>query len=82
MEKKVLWITTCLLLITNVISFCIAEKHFEAACLLGDYAHLSMDKNPENEELFYEMFQDLDIGSYETPFINNVDELDNYSWAY
>lgn len=61
------------------------ESHtasYEAACLMGDFIHYHMDEDPELEESFYEWFQDLDMGTYNTQYIKDIQELNSYSWSY
>lgn len=64
------------------------NKHFEAACLQADFIHSLMDypkdvqlTSSEIEESYYEWFQDLEYGVYETKHLT-LKDLENYSWAY
>lgn len=64
-------------------------KNYEAACLEADFIHCLMDYEPDSsingsevEELFYEWFQDLDIGIYNTKRLKDVKELEQYHWCY
>lgn len=64
-------------------------KDYEAACLQADFIHSLMDKQDsvlyrpgaEIEESFYEWFQDLDDGIYNTKHIT-LKELEKYCWCY
>ena len=63
-------------------------KNYEAACLQADFIHhlMDSDKEPsingsEVEESFYEWFQDLDMGVYNTKHLS-LKELEDYSWCY
>lgn len=64
-------------------------KNYEACCLQADFIHSLMDNedsvlyNPgsEIEESFYEWFQDLDCGVYNTKHIT-LKELEQYCWSY
>ena len=55
------------------------------ACLEADFIHFWMDDEdlgPEIEESYYEWFQDLDIGVYNTKYVRSIDEMKKYSWCY
>ena len=62
-----------------------SSKHYEVACLEADFIHFWMDDEdlgPEIEESYYEWFQDLDIGVYNTKYVRSIDEMKKYSWCY
>lgn len=79
-----------LLLATNTASYLTGyhnndSKNYEAACLQADFIHSLMDDEDwgsETEELYYEWFQDLDMGIYKTNHLHSIKELNAYSWCY
>lgn len=63
-------------------------KNYEAACLQADFIHSLMDypkdvqlTSSEIEESYYEWFQDLEYGVYETKHLT-LKDLENYYWCY
>ena len=60
-------------------------KDYEAACLLMDCIRNMMDSEEigsEVEESYYEWFQDLDMGIYNTRELNDIRDLEDYYWCY
>lgn len=83
------------LLVVGVVSYCLGyhnndTKNYEAACLYADFVHSWMDEdidvmyNPgsEIEESFYEWFQDLEYGIYNTKYLKSVKDMEAYAWCY
>ena len=83
------------LLIVGAVSYTLGyhnndTKNYEAACLYADFVHSWMDNedsllyNPDSEieESFYEWFQDLKYGVYNTKYLKSIDEMREYSWCY
>lgn len=83
------------LLIVGAVSYTLGyhnndTKNYEAACLYADFVHSWMDEdidvmyNPgsEIEESFYEWFQDLEYGIYNTKHLKSVKEMESYAWCY
>lgn len=68
------------------------EKNYEAACLLADFPRYLMDHfdgetscaniGMEIEECYYEWFQELDNGGFNTKYVTSIKDFDNYSWCY
>lgn len=64
-------------------------KNYEAACLQADFIHYLMswdgecwNVGSEVEESYYEWFQDLDIGIYNTKHLTDIKQLNEYCWCY
>lgn len=60
-------------------------KDYEAACLLMDCIRNMMDSEEigsEVEESYYEWFQDLDMGIYNTEELKDIRDLEDYYWCY
>lgn len=91
MKNKLLLLL--LVIVSNVITYVVTtgnnQKDFEAAYLQADFIHYLMDNedsilyNPgaEIEEAYYEWFQDLDYGVYNTKHLT-LNNLESYSWCY
>lgn len=89
MWVKVLFV--CLVAyIIGLLGFCIGStsthtRDYEAACLLHDCIRTMMDDEiigSEVEEHYYEFFQDLDMGVYNTKKLTDIDQLKEYYWCY
>ena len=64
-------------------------KNYEAACLQADFIRCIMDWDTECdnvgrevEEAYYEWFQDLDCGIYNTKKLSSINDLKDYCWCY
>lgn len=60
-------------------------RDYEAACLLMDCMRSMMDSEEigsEVEESYYEWFQDLDMGIYNTEELKDIRDLEDYYWCY
>lgn len=88
MKKLKVLAAITLLCVISVVSY-LAGKYqhqcdYEAACLQADFIHQLMDDEDygsEVEELYYEWFQDLDMGVYNTKYLT-LSKLEYYSWCY
>ena len=80
MKKSSLIVVIIILIATNILTICQSYKHYEAASLLGDFAHIMFDKDSENEELFYETYTDIE--NCNVKFLKSVQELNEYCWMY
>lgn len=68
-----------------------SDMNHEAASLLMDFIRCTRDNweeqdlsnaGAELEESFHEYFQDLSLGIYNTQYIKNIKDFENYSWCY
>ena len=85
---------TLLFVISCIVSYYIGytntnTKNYEAACLQADFIRSLMDWDgecynvgAEVEESYYEWFQDLDMGVYNTKKLSSINELKQYYWCY
>jgi hypothetical protein len=85
-----------LLLATNAVSYWLGYnaqdgKNYEAACLQADFIRNLMDWDihstgptigHEIEESWYEWYQDLNYGVYNTKYIKDIKDFDEYHWSY
>lgn len=68
------------------------QKHYEAACLEGDFVRYLIDHfdgitecaniGAEIEESYYEYFDGLELGLFKTHNIKSIRDFENYSWCY
>lgn len=68
------------------------SKHYEAACLQADFIRYLIDHfdgetecaniGSEIEECYYEWFQELDNGNFNTEHITDIKDFEEYSWCY
>jgi hypothetical protein len=81
------------LVLAFALGFCCASiqhsaqstRDYEAACLLMDCLRNMMDSEEigsEVEESYYEWFQDLDMGIYNTEELKDIRDLEDYYWCY
>ena len=86
-----------LLLATNAVSYYVGfnnndTKNYEAACLQADFIRYLIDHfdgetecaniGSEIEECYYEWFQELDNGNFNTKHITDIKDFEEYSWCY
>lgn len=66
-------------------------KNYEAACLQADFIRHLMDWDfnstgpsigTEIENSWYEWYQDLPYGVYNTKYIKDIKDFDQYCWSY
>lgn len=67
-------------------------KHYEAACLEADFIRYLIDHfdgetecaniGSEIEECYYEFFDSIDIGAFDTKQVKTLKDLQNYGWCY
>ena len=96
MKRFYLLAAVVLLLATNAVSYYLGrqsrEKDYEAACLQADFIRFAIDSfngetycaniGSEIEELWYETYQDLDMGIYNTKHITDIKDFESYGWWY
>lgn len=81
------------LVLSFALGFCCASmqhsaqsiRDYEAACLLMDCIRNMMDSEEigsEVEESYYEWFDALECGCYNTKELTNINQLENYYWCY
>ena len=84
------------LLVTNAVSYYAGytnndTKNYEAACLQADFIRYLMSWEEhetgatigaEIEESWYEWYTDLPLGNYNTKYIKDIKDFDDYSWSY
>ena len=68
------------------------QKHYEAACLQSDFIRYLIDHfdketecyniGAEIEESYYEFFDGLELGLFNTHNIKSVKDFNDYSWCY
>jgi hypothetical protein len=91
MKKVKVIAAVVLLLATNAVSYLAGyhnndSKNYEVACLQADFIHRLMDWDEECwnvgaevEELWYECYQDLELGNYNTKHVHSIEDLNGYS---
>ena len=87
-----LWLITASMLVTVLWSFKDSSKDYEAACLQADFIRYTIDFfdgetecaniGSEIEECYYEWFQELDNGAFNTKHIKNIKDFNDYYWCY
>lgn len=96
MKQKSLVIAVIVLLVMNVVTligyFHKDSKDYEAACLQADFIRYLIDHfdgetecaniGSEIEECYYEWFQELDNGNFNTKHITDIKDFEEYSWCY
>ena len=96
MKQKSLIIAVIVLLMMNVVTligyFHKGTKDYEAACLQADFIRYLIDHfdgetecaniGSEIEECYYEWFQELDNGNFNTKYVTDIKDFEGYSWCY
>ena len=88
-----MWLVTAIMLVATVLVFMNSnKKNYEAACLQADFIRYAIDFfdgetecaniGSEIEECYYEWFQELDNGAFNTKHITHIKDFEQYYWCY